>query len=407
MAAPRSIEPLRRRVCSIIDIGTADDFISRGYDILYTLVILINLAVTIAYTFDEVEARCGGLLLDIEEITVAFFAVDCILRIWTAACHHPALPEWKAACAYIFSFSGIIDILSFLPYYLPVFFPSGAVAFRMFRVVRIFRLFRINAYYDSLNVITQVLTSKAQQLLSSVFIILVLMTASSLCMYSLEHDAQPEVFSNAFSGIWWSVSTLLTVGYGDIYPITSMGKIFGIFITFLGVGMVAIPTGIISAGFVDQYSRIKRISEYGQASDVHFIQVYLRKKDAWVGKTIRDAGLPGGVIAAAIQRGGRIVMPRGDTVLEAGDTLVLGAQGFRNDQHIDLKEITLRRQNPWVGQHIRELDISRRTLIVLVRRDGKALIPHGDLRLREGDTVVLYTQTAVRPGPETEEIIEF
>ena len=403
----KSLESLRRRICTIIDIGTADDLISRAYDIFYTLVILVNLMVAIAYTFDEAEAACGPLLLRIEAATVAFFAVDCILRIWAAKYHHPNPKKWKAVCRYIFSFSGIVDLLSFLPYYMPFFFPSGAVAFRMFRVVRIFRLFRINAYYDSLNVITQVLTSKAQQLLSSVFIILVLMTASSLCMYSLEHDAQPEVFSNAFSGIWWSVSTLLTVGYGDIYPITSMGKIFGIFITFLGVGMVAIPTGIISAGFVDQYSRIKRISEYGQASDVHFIQVYLRKKDAWVGKTIRDAGLPGGVIAAAIQRGGRIVMPRGDTVLQAGDTLVLGAQGFRNDQHIDLKEITLRRQNPWVGQHIRELDISRRTLIVLVRRDGKAIIPHGDLRLREGDTVVLYTQTAARPEPETEEIIEF
>lgn len=162
------------------------------------------------------------------------------------------MKEWQAICKYLFSFSGLIDLLSFLPYYLPFFFPSGAVAFRIFRVVRIFRLFRINAYYDSLNVITQVLTSKAQQLLSSVFIILVLMTASSLCMYSLEHDAQPEVFSNAFSGIWWSVSTLLTVGYGDIYPITTMGKIFGIFITFLGMGMVAIPTGIIFAGFVDR-----------------------------------------------------------------------------------------------------------------------------------------------------------
>lgn len=145
----------------------------------------------------------------------------------------------------------------------------------MFRVVRIFRLFRINAYYDSLNVITQVLTSKAQQLLSSVFIILVLMTASSLCMYSLEHDAQPQVFSNAFSGIWWAVSTLLTVGYGDIYPITTLGKIFGILITFLGVGTVAIPTGIISAGFVDQYSRIKRISEYGTEADIHFIRIHL------------------------------------------------------------------------------------------------------------------------------------
>lgn len=83
--------------------------------------------------------------------------------------------------------------------------------------------------------------------------------------YSLENRAQPEVFTNAFSGIWWAASTLLTVGYGDIYPVTTIGKIFGIFIAFLGVGMVAIPTGIISAGFVDQYSRLKRIGRYGRA----------------------------------------------------------------------------------------------------------------------------------------------
>ena len=400
-------ERQRRRIFEIVEIGAADDLLSRGYDFFGSLVVVLELAASVAATFDGAEARCGALLDTVELTTSAFFAVDYVLRVWTARCLYPTLTPGKATVRYVSSIGGLIDLASFLPTFLPVFFPSGMVAFRMFRVVRIFRLFRINAYYDSLHVITEVLRSKRQQLLSSVFIILTLMLASSLCMYSLEHEAQPEVFRNAFSGIWWSVSTLLTVGYGDIYPITTAGKIFGIVITFLGVGMVAIPTGIISAGFVDQYSRIKRISEYGQASDVHFIQVYLRKKDAWVGKTIRDAGLPGGVIAAAIQRGGRIVMPRGDTVLEAGDTLVLGAQGFRNDQHIDLKEITLRRQNPWVGQHIRELDISRRTLIVLVRRDGKALIPHGDLRLREGDTVVLYTQTAVRPEPETEEIIEF
>ena len=400
-------ERQRRRIFEIVEIGAADDLLSRGYDFFGSLVVVLALAASVAATFDGAEERCGVLLNTVEIVTSAFFAVDYVLRVWTARCLYPTLTPGKATVRYVSSVGGLIDLVSFLPTFLPVFFPSGMVAFRMFRVVRIFRLFRINAYYDSLHVITEVLRGKRQQLLSSVFIILTLMLASSLCMYSLEHDAQPEVFRNAFSGIWWSVSTLLTVGYGDIYPITTAGKIFGIVITFLGVGMVAIPTGIISAGFVDQYSRIKRISEYGRTSDVHFIQVYLRKRDAWVGKTIRDAGLPGGVIAAAIQRGGRIVMPRGDTVLQAGDTLVLGAQGFRNDQHIDLKEITLRRQNPWVGQHIRELDISRRTLIVLVRRDGKALIPHGDLRLREGDTVVLYTQTAVRPGPETEEIIEF
>ena len=400
-------ERRRRRVFEIVEIGAADDLLSRSYDFFGSLVVVLALAASVAATFDGAEERCGALLDTVEFATSVFFAADYVLRVWTARCLYPTLTPGKATVRYVSSIGGLIDLVSFLPTFLPVFFPSGMVAFRMFRVVRIFRLFRINAYYDSLHVITEVLRGKRQQLLSSVFIILTLMLASSLCMYSLEHEAQPEVFRNAFSGIWWSVSTLLTVGYGDIYPITTAGKVFGIVITFLGVGMVAIPTGIISAGFVDQYSRIKRISEYGRTSDVHFIQVYLRKKDAWVGKTIRDAGLPGGVIAAAIQRGGRIVMPRGDTVLQAGDTLVLGAQGFRSDQRIDLKEITLRRQHPWVGQHIRELDISRRTLIVLVRRDGKALIPHGDLRLREGDTVVLYTQTAVRLEPETEEIIEF
>ncbi len=173
---------------------------------------------------------------------------------------YPEETEPRAIWKYIISFTGIVDMLSFLPYCLPVFFPTGSVAFRMIRIVRIFRLFRINAYYDSLNVITEVILGKKQQLFSSVFIIIVLMLSSSLCMYSLEHEAQLDVFTNAFSGIWWAASTLLTVGYGDIYPITPLGQLFSIFITFLGVGMVAIPTGIISAGFVNQYSRIKRAS---------------------------------------------------------------------------------------------------------------------------------------------------
>ena len=111
-------------------------------------------------------------------------------------------------------------------------------------------------------------------------------------MYSLENAVQPDVFRNAFSGFWWAVSTLLTVGYGDIYPITIPGRIFGIIITFLGVGMVAIPTGIISAGFVDQYSRIKRISEYAHEADIHFIKVHLSSKDPWARQTIQELGLP-------------------------------------------------------------------------------------------------------------------
>lgn len=303
---------------------------------------------------------------------------------------------------YIFSMAGVIDILSFLPYYLPFFFPSGTAAFRMFRVVRIFRLFRINAYYDSLNVITEVITNKKQQLMSSFFIILILMLASSLCMYSLEHEAQPEIFCNAFSGIWWSVSTLLTVGYGDIYPVTNLGKIFSIFITFLGVGMVAIPTGIISAGFVEQYSRLKRIGDYAREEDIHFIKVRLRKDDLWAGCRIMDLGLPHGVIIAVIQRGSETLVPRGEVTLNAGDTLVLGAGALKHDKPINLKEIVLKKQHPWNGMRIKDLDISRQTLIVMVKRRGMAVIPKGNLILHEGDKLILYTKLHLA----SEEIIE-
>lgn len=236
------------------------------------------------------------------------------------------------------------------------------------------------------------MTLTASAFFSSVFIILVLMVASSLCMYSLEHDAQPEVFSNAFSGIWWSASTLLTVGYGDIYPITMMGKIFGIFITFLGVGMVAIPTGIISAGFVDQYSDIKKRTEYGYEADMHFIKIHMNEEDGWVGKRIADLKLPAGVIVSIIKRREELIIPRGDVVIKAEDTIVLGAEPFEEHENINLKEIVLRKRNPWTGARIRDLDISRHSIIVLVKRRNKALIPNGNMALHEGDRVFLYTK---------------
>lgn len=385
----------RKRLFEIIEIGLPGDVASQVYDAFNILSIVINLVVSVMVTFDDLHARFGPWLVTIEAVTVAFFAADFAMRLWTAKFLRPSLTEPRAVLRYIFSFSGLVDLLSFLPYYLPVFFPSGAVAFRMFRVARVFRLFRVNAYYDSLGVITQVISSKRQQLFSSVFILLVLMLASSLCMYSLEHDAQPEVFSNAFSGIWWSVSTLLTIGYGDIYPVTTMGKIFSIFITFLGVGMVAIPTGIISAGFVDQYTRIKRISEYADEDEVHFIRVALTEHDSWSGKTIQQLGLPHGVIVVAIQRGHEVVVPRGSVKLMDDDVLVLGAEsvGSSDQHHIELKELELRQHNPWNGQRIRDLDISRQTLIVIVKRKGRMLIPNGDLTLHQGDRVILYTRT--------------
>lgn len=389
-------EQRRKRLAGIVEIGSSDGSVSRGYDVLGTLVIIINLIVSVLMTFTSVEQQYGEILLLIERITVIFFSIDYVLRLWTAKYIFDADTEFGAMRKYMLSFSGIVDLLSFLPYFLPIFFPSGAVAFRIFRIIRIFRLFRINAYYDSLYVITEVIVGKRQQLMSSVFIILILMLASSLCMYSLENKAQPDVFQNAFSGIWWSVSTLLTVGYGDIYPITFLGKVFGIFISFLGVGIVAIPTGIISAGFVEQYNRIKQISEYAKESNVRFIKVQLQDIDAWANKSIKNLGLPHGILVVVIQRMGEILVPRGETILRPGDMLVLAAESFVGESRIELKEIEIKQQNDWAGELIRDLDISRRSVIVMVERGEQVMIPNGNLRIQVGDKIMMYTQKRMR-----------
>ena len=389
-------EQRRKRLAGIVEIGSSDGSVSRGYDVLGTLVIIINLIVSVLMTFTSVEQQYGEILLLIERITVIFFSIDYVLRLWTAKYIFDADTEFGAMRKYMLSFSGIVDLLSFLPYFLPIFFPSGAVAFRIFRIIRIFRLFRINAYYDSLYVITEVIVGKRQQLMSSVFIILILMLASSLCMYSLENKAQPDVFQNAFSGIWWSVSTLLTVGYGDIYPITFLGKVFGIFISFLGVGIVAIPTGIISAGFVEQYNRIKQISEYAKESNVRFIKVQLQDIDAWANKSIKNLGLPHGILVVVIQRMGKILVPRGETILRPGDMLVLAAESFAGESRIELKEIEIKQQNDWAGELIRDLDISCRSVIVMVERGEQVMIPNGNLRIQVGDKIMMYTQKRMR-----------
>lgn len=380
---------IRESIFSMVSVGVVNEPVNQAYDIISTGALVINLTAAILNTYDSLSASYGSLFMLIEKITVAFFAIDFILRLLTATELYPNDKTLVAVRKYILSFAGIVDILSFLPYYLPVFFPSGAAVFRMFRVVRILRLFRINAYYDSLNVITEVLSSKSQQLMSSVFIIVVLMVASSLCMYSVEHTAQPEVFQNAFSGIWWAASTLLTVGYGDIYPVTTLGKFFGIVIAFLGVGMVAIPTGIISAGFVEQYTRLTELGDFAAEHDIHFIEVVLKKRDKWVGKFIRELGLPANTIIALIERGDDILIPKGDVKLQAGDVLVLGSEALKSGRPLHLTEVNIGLEHSWRGQAIKELDMSRKMLIVMIKRNGKGIIPNGELIIEEGDVVII------------------
>ncbi len=242
----------RKRIFEIIQIRKETDIASRMFDLLIVGLILINLVLSICFTFDELE-RFDALMHGIEGVTIFFFTVEFMLRLWTADLLYRR-SRVRSAFRYAVSFNGIVELLSIIPFFLPFIFPKGIIAFRMFRVVRILRLFQANTYSDSLSTILIVLRRKRNQMLSSMLIIFVIMIMASLLMYGFEHEAQPDVFTNAFSGIWWATSTVLTVGYGDIYPVTIAGQIASIIITFLGVGMVAIPTGILSAGFTEYVS---------------------------------------------------------------------------------------------------------------------------------------------------------
>lgn len=317
-------EKKKKRIFDIIQIGKRDDLISRAFDFLIVIAIFVNIAVLILETFEEM-AGYSRFLRTMETVTILIFGIEYLLRIWTAEYLYPGKSKLKAVLRFLVSFDGIVDLCTILPF----FFLSGFVALRMLRVVRILHLFRINAYYDSFNVIASVLNEKKNQLISSIFIILVLMLASSLCMYSAEHEAQPEVFRNAFSGIWWSVSTILTVGYGDIYPVTIMGRAMAIVISFLGVGVVAIPTGIISAGFVARYTQIQ--NQTGSRGNVRgTVSVTVDESSPFVGRCVKDVEEEYQIDIVVFIRNNAVIVPMDLTEIIIGDTVIYQSQGERN-----------------------------------------------------------------------------
>lgn len=307
---------LKKKIFNIIQIGDKSNRISRVFDIFITITIVLNILVTFAQTFDELSRITMGLKA-IEYVTLGIFCVEYVLRIWTAEYLYPNIGRRQAKLRFLISFDGVIDLLTIVP----VFFLSGFVIFRMLRVARIFHLFRLNAKYDSFNVITTVLYEKRNQIISSVFIVLILMLASSLCMYSVEHDTQPDVFRNAFSGVWWSMSTLLTVGYGDIYPVTTLGRVMAICIAYLGVGAVAIPTGIISAGFVEQYQRKSSLSNLKNADIKQIAEIFVDKR--YAGKSIEEVEEQEQLTIFLILREDLSILPQKDTLLKQGDIIII------------------------------------------------------------------------------------
>jgi voltage-gated potassium channel len=245
-------EKIKRKVYEIIR-GDQENYISsRVFEIFIVSIIIINVILVFLDTFSGFPQETKSIFSHIELVSIVIFSIEYLLRIWTANYIYPELNPAKARIRYLVSFMAIVDLLAVLPFYIPFIIPVDLRVLRVIRLFRIVRILKINHYTKALSNVGKVLKAKGVQLISSFFVVLILMVIASVLMFNIENEAQPTVFENAFSGLWWAVATFTTVGYGDIYPITVLGKILSSVISILGIGLVAVPTGIISAGFVEQ-----------------------------------------------------------------------------------------------------------------------------------------------------------
>jgi voltage-gated potassium channel len=221
------------------------------FDGIIVSLIVINILAVILGTFD-LPLWATTALSYVEIVSVIIFTIEYLLRFWCANLTYKDKTPTKARLKFTFSFMGLVDLLAILPFYIPFIIPVDLRILRMLRILRLLRIFKFNRYSGALTAIGEVFKRKKTQLLSSIIVVLMLMIIAAVLMYNIEVEAQPDKFSNAAASFWWAIATLTTVGYGDIYPITILGKILSAIIALLGIGLVAVPTGIISAGFIEQ-----------------------------------------------------------------------------------------------------------------------------------------------------------
>lgn len=225
---------------------------------IYGLIIL-NVFFLILESYKEFREQFGGFLAIFEIVSVVIFTIEYLLRFWTADLN----PEFKGSALskrFKFSYStyGLIDFIAILPFYLPFIFPFDLRIVRILRLFRLLRIFKLGRYSKSLKTISNVLRETKSELAITLFVAFILLVFSSTLMYYLESDVQPENFASIGHSFWWAIATLTTVGYGDVYPITAMGKVLGAITALIGIGFVALPTGIISSAFIEKIQKRKK-----------------------------------------------------------------------------------------------------------------------------------------------------
>ncbi len=227
----------------------------RGVSLVFNLVLItvitLNAVAIILNTVPDYSRQYAQAFIDFELFSVGFFSVEYLLRIWVCVEDGRYRHWFWGRLRYVMSAPALIDMLAIFPFYFTLFATDLAVV-RILRLFRIFRLFRITRYVRAVRLIRSVISDRKEELvLSMVFVLFALVIISSL-MYYVEHSAQPAQFSSIPATMWWGVNAMTTVGYGDIHPVTPLGKLLGGVSAILGIGLFALPTGILVSGFTEQ-----------------------------------------------------------------------------------------------------------------------------------------------------------
>jgi voltage-gated potassium channel len=222
--------------------------------------ILLNIVAMVLESVQQIHNLMPGCFLVFEYFSVAIFSVEYVLRIWSCVEEPPYTGPVLGRLRFALTPLALVDLSAVLPFYLP-FIHADLRVMRMFRMVRIMRVMRVaklGRYSESLQMLLRVVQSRREHLLSSVLILLILAVVSASLMFYAEHEVQPKAFSSIPAAMWWAVATLTTIGYGDVYPITVIGKFMASIIAVLGIGMFALPTGILGSGFMEELEKHKK-----------------------------------------------------------------------------------------------------------------------------------------------------
>ena len=253
-----SYKSIQKRTLEILDQSQDGDAISKICDFVIIAFVMLNIFGVILETMSDFEARYHLEFYIFETFSIAFFTIEYFTRLWAAGAMIDG-ESWRGRVRYIFSFNGLVDLAATAPFYLQILMPG--LDLRVLRILRLVRVFKLSHYSTAIEDLFSAVYQERKAFIAAIYLLLIAVILTSSLMYFAETTHQPDKFGSIPDTIYWSLITLTTVGYGDVSPVTGVGKIIAVSTAFMGVCVVALLTGIVASAFANQITRRKVIFE--------------------------------------------------------------------------------------------------------------------------------------------------